>query len=213
MMNFVPATPVLIAYVIAVVALILTPGPDMTLFLGKAVSQSRLAGVAAMLGNSVGLVIHTVLVAIGLAALLAASVTAFTILKVVGAAYLAYLAYQAIRHGSALSLGGKRTAAPLYRVFLHGLTVNLLNPKIIVFFVTFLPQFVTPGDPHASGKLMFLGLLFVALSIPMSLPMIYFAGSIAEFLKRSPRATRFVDYLFATVLGGFAVRLILAQTK
>lgn len=213
MLDFVPATPVLAAYIVAVVALILTPGPDMTLFLGKAVSQSRLAGVAAMLGNSLGLVIHTVLVAIGLAALLAASVTAFTILKVVGAVYLAYLAYQAIRYGSAFTVGGKKSADPLHQVFLKGLTVNLLNPKIIVFFVTFLPQFVQPGDPHASGKLMFLGLLFVAISIPMSLPMIYFAGSIAGFLKRSPKATRFVDYLFATVLGGFAVRLILAHAK
>lgn len=213
MMNFVPATPVLIAYVIAVVALILTPGPDMTLFLGKAVSQSRLAGVAAMLGNSVGLVIHTVLVAIGLAALLAASVTAFTILKVVGAAYLAYLAYQAIRHGSALSLGGKRTAAPLYRVFLHGLTVNLLNPKIIVFFVTFLPQFVSPNDPHAAGKLLFLGLMFVVASTPISLGLIWSAGSISGFLKRSQKVTRAVDFLFAGVMGAFAVRLILAQAK
>jgi threonine/homoserine/homoserine lactone efflux protein len=213
MMDFVPATPVLIAYIFASVALTLTPGPDMTMFLGKAVSQSRLAGLAAFCGASTGLVVHTVLIAIGLSALLAASVTAFTILKIVGAVYLVYLAYQAIRYGSALSVGGKRTADPLHRVYLKGLTVNLLNPKIIVFFVTFLPQFVQPGDPHASAKLMFLGLLFVVVSIPLSLPMIYFAGSIAGFLKRSPKATRFVDYLFATVLGAFAVRLILAHSK
>lgn len=213
MLDFVPSAPVLVAYVLASVALALTPGPDMTLFLGKAVSQSRLAGLAAFCGAETGLVIHTVLVALGLSALLAASVTAFTVLKVVGAGYLLYLAYQAIRHGSALSVGGKRTADPLRRVYLKGLTVNLLNPKIIVFFVTFLPQFVQPGDPHAAGKLMFLGLLFVIVSIPICLPMIYFAGSISGFLKRSPWATRAVDYLFATVLGAFAVRLILARAK
>jgi len=213
MLQFIPSTPILLAYLAAVVALTLTPGPDMTMFLGKAVSQSRLAGLAAFGGASTGLIVHTVLVAVGLSALLAASATAFTVLKIVGALYLVYLAFQAIRHGSALSVGDKRGAEPLRRVYMKGLMINLLNPKIIVFFVTFLPQFVQPGDPHASGKLMFLGILFVAVSIPISLPMIWFAGSIAGFLQRSPKATRIVDYLFATVLGAFAVRLILAQGK
>lgn len=213
MLDFVPQTPVLVAYLAAVIALTLTPGPDMTLFLGKSISQSRLAGLAAFAGASTGLIVHTVLVAVGLSALLAASVTAFTILKVVGAGYLVFLAFQAIRHGSALSVGGKRTADPIGRVYLKGLAINLLNPKIIVFFVTFLPQFVSPGDPHASGKLMFLGILFVVVATPISLALIWFAGSIAGFLKRSPKATRVVDWLFAGVMGAFAVRLILAHGK
>ncbi|HWJ73974.1 MAG TPA: LysE family translocator [Kaistia sp.] len=213
MLQFVPQTSVLVAYLVAVVALTLTPGPDMTLFLGKAIGQSRLAGCAAFLGASTGLVIHTVLVAVGLSALLAASVTAFTILKVVGSLYLVYLAVQAIRHGSALSVGGKGTSDPIGKVYLKGLAINLLNPKIIVFFVTFLPQFVSPGDPHAAGKLMFLGILFVVVATPISLALIWFAGSIATFLKRSPKATRAVDWLFAGVMGAFAVRLILAHGK
>lgn len=213
MLAFVPQTPVLVAYLVAVVALTLTPGPDMTLFLGKAIGQSRAAGMAAFFGASTGLIIHTVLVAVGLSALLAASETAFTILKVVGSLYLVYLAWQAIRHGSALSVGGKGSADPIGRVYLKGLAINLLNPKIIVFFVTFLPQFVSPGDPHASGKLLFLGVLFVVVATPISLALIWSAGSIASFLKRSPKATRAVDYLFAGVMGAFAVRLILAQAK
>ncbi|SHF71155.1 Threonine/homoserine/homoserine lactone efflux protein [Kaistia soli DSM 19436] len=213
MLAFIPQTPVLLAYLVAVVALTLTPGPDMTLFLGKAIGQSRLAGCAAFLGASTGLIIHTVLVAVGLSALLAASVTAFTILKVVGSLYLVYLAVQAIRHGSALSVGGKGSSDPIGKVYLKGLAINLLNPKIIVFFVTFLPQFVSPGDPHAAGKLMFLGILFVVVATPISLALIWFAGSIATFLKRSPKATRAVDWLFAGVMGAFAVRLILAHGK
>lgn len=213
MLNFLPSLSILLAYLVAVIALTLTPGPDMTLFLGKAIGQSRKAGVAAFAGASTGLVVHTVLVAVGLSALLAASTTAFTILKVVGAAYLVYLAVQAIRHGSALSVGGKGAADPIGKVYLKGLMVNLLNPKIIVFFVTFLPQFVTTTDPHASGKLMFLGLMFVVVATPISIVMIWFAGSLATFLKRSPRTTRAVDWLFASVMGGFAVRLILAQGK
>lgn len=213
MLTFLPSLSILLAYLVAVIALTLTPGPDMTLFLGKAIGQSRMAGVAAFAGASTGLVVHTVLVAVGLSALLAASTTAFTILKIVGAAYLVYLAVQAIRHGSALSVGGKGAADPIGKVYLKGLLVNLLNPKIIVFFVTFLPQFVSTSDPHAAGKLMFLGLMFVVVATPISIAMIWFAGSLATFLKRSPRTTRAVDWLFASVMGGFAVRLILAQGK
>ena len=131
----------------------------------------------------------------------------------VGAAYLAYLAVDALRHGSALSLDKKARIEPLGAVYLKGLLVNLLNPKIIVFFVTFLPQFVSPGDPHAAKKLLFLGLLFAVINVPVCVGLILFADRIAGLLRRSPRITRLVDYLFATVLAAFAVRLILAQSR
>ena len=146
-MNFLPTLPVFAAYVVAVLVIVFTPGPDMTLFLGKAVRPGRAAGIAAMAGASTGLLIHTTLVALGLSALLAASATAFLVLKVVGALYLLWLAVDAIRHGSALSLEGRRDQGAqesLYRSWAAGLGVNLLNPKIIMFFVTFLPQFVAP---------------------------------------------------------------------
>ena len=123
------------------------------------------------------------------------------------------LAIDALRHGSALSLDRKERREPLRAVYLKGLLVNLLNPKIIVFFVTFLPQFVSPGDPHAASKLMFLGLLFAVINIPVCVGLIFFADRIAGLLRRSPRLTRFVDYLFAAVLAGFAVRLVLAQSR
>ena len=99
--------------------------------------------------------------------LLAASVTAFTILKIAGALYLAWLAYDAIRHGSALSLEKRERREPLRAVYLKGLMVNLLNPKVIIFFVTFLPQFVSTTDPDAAKKLLFLGLFFTAINIPV----------------------------------------------
>jgi threonine/homoserine/homoserine lactone efflux protein len=214
-MDFIPDLPVLAAYVVAAVALTLTPGPDMTLFLGKTLAQSRAAGFAAYGGASAGLVVHTVLASVGLSALLAASATAFMVLKVVGALYLLWLAYQALRHGSAFTPGEGVTLAPqkLSRVFLSGLGINLLNPKIIVFFVTFLPQFVTATDPHAAGKLMFLGLSFIVIATPFSAAMILGADRIAGLLKRSPKVTRVVDYLFASVLGGFAVKLLLTRAN
>jgi threonine/homoserine/homoserine lactone efflux protein len=213
MSAFVPELPVLAAYLVAAVILGLTPGPDMTLFLSKTVAQSRAAGLAAFGGASTGLVIHSVFVAAGLSVVLAASATAFTVLKVVGAIYLAYLAYDAIANGSALSLVRGGPNESVGSVYLKGLFVNLLNPKIIVFFVTFLPQFVSPADPDAAKKLLFLGLAFAVVNVPVCVGLILSADRIAGYLKRSPRATRVVDWLFAGVLGAFAVRLILTQTR
>src|SRR5438876_1838232 len=140
-MIFVPAFDVLVAFTAAALLLIVTPGPDMTLFLGQTLRAGRARGFAAMLGASTGLTIHSLLAAFGLSALLAASAAAFTIVKIAGVAYLLWLAVGAIRHGSALTLspeaGGRQ---PIGRVFLVGLGVNLLNPKIVMFFLTFLPQ-------------------------------------------------------------------------
>lgn len=214
-MNFLPTLPVFAAYLAAVLIIVFTPGPDMTLFLGKAVRQGTAAGIAAMLGASVGILIHTTLVALGLSALLAASVTAFTILKVVGALYLLWLAIQAVRHGSALNIDASKPGAagePLYRAWLMGLGVNLLNPKIIMFFVTFLPQFVTAGDPYAPQKLVFLGVVLVVVAVPISIVMIVFAARLASLLKRTPRVMRAIDWLFAGIFSAFAVRLLFTRS-
>jgi threonine/homoserine/homoserine lactone efflux protein len=190
-MQFVPSLPVFAAYVAAVLVITFTPGPDMTLFLGKAVRQGRPAGMAAMVGAMTGSLIHTLLVALGLAALLAASATAFFVLKVVGALYLLWLAVDAVRHGSALNLeaGGVAPRESATSAWAKGLAVNMLNPKIIMFFVTFLPQFVDAGDPHAVGKLIFLGVVFVVIAAPLCALMIVFVAKISTALKRSPRST------------------------
>lgn len=211
--TFIPAFPVLAAFVLASAVLAITPGPDMTLFLSKTVAQSRAAGFASLGGTLAGVVVHSILVAAGLSILLSASVTAFTVLKIAGALYLVYLAIDAIRHGSSLSLTRGSKPEAMQALFMKGLLVNLLNPKVIIFFVTFLPQFVLPEDPYAARKLLFLGLTFAAVNIPVCLPLILFAERIAGRLKRSPRATRFADWLFAGVLGCFAAKLILAQTR
>jgi len=89
-----------------------------------------------------------------------------------------------------------------------GLGCNLLNPKVIMFFVTFLPQFVSVSDPHAGAKLLFLGLYFVALSVPICALLILLAERFTAAIRRSPRATRTVDWLFAGLMGTFAVRLL-----
>jgi threonine/homoserine/homoserine lactone efflux protein len=211
-MSFVPDLDVLLAYTAAALVLICTPGPDMTFFLGQTLAAGRARGFAAMLGVSAGVVVHSFAAAFGLSALLAASATAFGLLKLAGVAYLVWLAVQMLRHGSALSLtGDSNSAQPLSRVFLLGAGINLLNPKIILFFLTFLPQFVSVSDPHGGAKLMFLGLYFVALGIPTCALLIVLAERFTAAIRRSPRAMRGIDYLFAGLMGAFAVRLLLAR--
>ncbi|MEM6667207.1 MAG: LysE family translocator [Pseudomonadota bacterium] len=213
-LAYVPGFSVLATFTLAAVALTLTPGPDMTLFLGKAVSEGRASGLAAFFGAVTGLLLHTVLAAVGLSALLAASPDAFLVLKIVGAAYLAWLAWQALRHGSGLTLDPQAGAtADVKGAFVAGLGINILNPKIVMFFVTFLPQFVSPDDPKAGGTLLFLGLYFIALAMPICVVMILMADRISQRVRRSPRLTRAIDYLFAGVMGGFAVKLLLAKAS
>jgi LysE type translocator len=109
------------------------------------------------------------------------------VLKIVGVAYLIWLAIGALRHGSALTLTGEAVAPQsLMQVFLTGLGVNLLNPKIVMFFLTFLPQFVSANDPHAAEKLTFLGLYFIALGVPTCAVLILLADRFTAAIRRDP---------------------------
>ena len=213
-MTFLPDTSVLLAYSLACFVLFITPGPDMSLFLAKTMTGGRRQGLAAMLGAMAGCCVHTLLAALSLSALLAASATAFLVLKIVGALYLLWLAVEAVRHGSALNLKSKGPAnAPILRTFLVGVGINLTNPKVVLFFVTFLPQFVDAGDPHASGKLVFLGLYFVAFSIPLAALMIMGAERVVALLRRRPRLMRALDYSFAGLFGAFALKILAASAR
>lgn len=203
-----PDLEVLVAYSAAVAVLTLTPGPDMALYLGKTIGGGRAAGVASFLGTAAGLVVHAGLAAVGVAAVLAASATAFLWLKVAGCLYLLYLAQDAVRNGAAFAIaeGGSRRE-PLGRLFAKGFAVNILNPKIVVFFVTFLPQFVAAGDPDAHAKLLFLGLWYVAVTAPITAVLILAASRIAGSLRRRPGVVRLLDWIFAGLMAAFAVRL------
>ncbi len=198
----------------ASVLLFVTPGPDMSLFLARTMSSGRQAGIASVTGANLGCLVHTVLAAFGVSALVAASHTGFMILKIVGAAYLMWLAIDAIRNGSSLNVqAGERKPVSVMSSFLMGFTVNLTNPKVVLFFITFLPQFVDATDPHARGKLMFLGLYFVLINIPLSVAMILGAERLVTFLRTRPGILRGIDYSFAGVFAFFAVKIAMTQGK
>jgi len=213
-MTFLPDLSVIIQFALAIVVIAITPGPDMTLFVGRALSEGRAAGFACMLGALTGCLIHTALVVFGLSALIVASPEAFLVLKIFGAGYLMWLAFQAIRRGSAFSPDATpRPPHSLLQNWATGVGINLMNPKIILFFMTFLPQFVSASDPHAPGKLFFLGVLFVVLSVPITAPMVIAADKFAGLLRKSPRVTRVVDYVFAGVFSAFAIKILTAQAR
>ncbi|MGV2979556.1 LysE family translocator [Camelimonas sp. ID_303_24] len=212
-MNFIPALPVLASYTLACIILFITPGPDMSLFLAKTIGEGRRPALAAVAGAESGCLIHTLLAAFGVSALLAASATAFLALKIVGALYLLWLAIGAIRHGSVLKVDATRTPSPLFQSYLTGLGINLTNPKVVLFFVTFLPQFVSAHDPHAMGKLAFLGVWFVALTAPLSVALVLAAGAIVRGVRARPWLLRALDYLFAGIFGLFALKILATQSR
>ncbi|CAM5775663.1 threonine transporter RhtB [Labrys miyagiensis] len=213
-MTFLPDLHTLLIYSAACVLLFITPGPDMSLWLAKTISGGRRGGTAAMLGTQVGCVLHTLFAAVGLSAVLAASAAAFTMLKIVGALYLLWLAFSAVRSGSALNVKGDgKPVAGFWPTFTMGLGINLTNPKVVLFFLTFLPQFVDAGDPHASQKLFFLGLYFIAINVPLAFILILGAERVVSWLKARPRFLRGIDYTFAGVFGVFAFKILTTQAR
>lgn len=208
-----PSLGTVAAYAAAVLVLVVTPGPDMALFLGRTLARGRAAGFAVLAGTTAGLYVHTAFAALGLSALLAASGEAFALLKWVGAAYLVFLAIQTLRHGTLFEPATAEGAgSSLGGAFLAGLGVNILNPKIVLFFVTFLPQFVDPADPHAAFRLAVLGGLYGVIGAPICVGLILAAERVAGAFRRSARLRRALDVGLATVFGLFAARLVLSRT-
>lgn len=214
LMDYIPGLPVLAAFSLAVLLLAITPGPDMTLWMSRAIRDGRAIGMMTMLGTNLGIVVHTLLVAFGVSALVVASPVAFLVLKTAGAGYLLWLAIQALRNRSVLVVeAAGKTSVSKGKAFLNGLWVNLLNPKIIIFFMTFLPQFVSVNDPHVTGKLIFLGVLSILIALPVAIIVVLGANGLAEWLRRKPQVMRAVDYVFAGVFSVFAVKILLTQSR
>jgi threonine/homoserine/homoserine lactone efflux protein len=213
-MDFLPSLPTLLAFTAATLLLAATPGPDMTLSISRALSQGKAAAFFIVVGTSLGCVVHTLLVAFGISALITASPTAFMILKTGGAAYLFWLAVQAIRYGSTLTVKKvDDTGASALANISTGLWVNLLNPKVIIFFMTFLPQFVTANDPAVTQKLLFLGFFFIVAAMPVNVLVILTADWLSGWLQRRKSVMRGIDYTFAGVFSIFAVKILFTQTR
>lgn len=214
MPAFVPDLSVILTFALASLVLALSPGPDMALFISRTINYGRPHGIAAMSGAITGIFFHALLAAFGVSVLLISAPTAFFVLKIVGALYLFYLAVQAVREGGGITLLAKaRTAPRLIESYVTGIGINLTNPKIILFFVTFLPQFVSHADPAAPQKLLFLSGEFVLVALPVVFAIIFLADWVAAVLTRSIRAQKILNWSFAGVFATFAATILLLEGR
>src|SRR3569833_4066715 len=176
MPSFIPSDATILTFAVASIVLIITPGPDMALQLSRSINYGRAHGVMTLIGTQLGLMDHSAQVALGNSILIVAAPPLFLALKIVGAVYLLWLAWQAVRKGGGFRLAAAARQKPtLWQSFLAGVMIDLLNPKVVLFFVTFLPQFVHAGDPAAPGQLFFLGVEYLKLSLPAGLALVWFA--------------------------------------
>jgi threonine/homoserine/homoserine lactone efflux protein len=175
-------------FVLAALALLLTPGPAVLYIVARSIDQGRRAGLVSMLGVHTGTVVHVAAAAAGLSALLAASATAFSVVKYLGAAYLIYLGVARLRAGATTAAAPDEGRRPrLGRAFLDGIVVNVLNPKTALFFLAFLPQFTDVSRGRVGAQILCLGLLFIALGLVTDGLYAIGAGSAATSLRANPR--------------------------
>lgn len=174
-------------FTIASLLLIVTPGQDMVLVMSRSVAQGPNAGIVTAVGVSVGLVGHTILATLGLGAILRTSEVLFVTLKLIGAAYLVYLAIGLLRTSSNELLVHGASTRSMRRLFLDGALSNLANPKIAIFYFAFLPQFVAPGANHPTLTIFALGVVFAGLTFLVKGPVGLFAGLLSSWLRSNPK--------------------------
>lgn len=207
-----PDWSLLAPFLVAALALNLTPGADMTYVLARSVSQGRAAGMLSSLGIATGSLVHTVAAAIGLSAIVLHSQTAFLAIKYVGAAYLLYIAWRALRDsGVAAGATNGRPPAPLGRVFAEGVLINVMNPKVALFILAFLPQFVDPAKGHVAAQIILLGTLFNIGGTVVNCAVAWAGSAAGRRLKASARFDRFLRWISATVFAALAVRLAVSE--
>lgn len=206
-----PPIDTLIAFFGISLLLGLTPGPDNVFVLLQSAMRGPRAGMVVVLGLCTGLLVHTAAVALGLATLFAASATAFVVLKICGALYLAWLAWQAFRAPAGTAASSGTEPAGGWRMYARGVVMNLTNPKVVIFFLAFLPQFVAPQRGQIALQIGVLGLLFIVATLLVFGAIALGSGLFGTLLLRSPRAQRALNWFAGAVFLGLAVRLATSQ--
>ncbi len=201
-----------LGFLAAALLITASPGPDNLMVLGMGISKGRRQGIAFGLGCAFGCLSHTVLAVIGVSALIAASPMAFTALKVVGGLYLIWIGYNAWRHAGVVKV--ERVGLPeetLTKLFLKGMLANAVNPKVVLFFLSFLPQFVIAANGNVGLQLGVLGLVFTAQAAVLFGLLGYFSGAIGQWLNRKPKAGPLLDRIAGTVFIALGLKLIVSR--
>lgn len=201
-----------LGFLAAAVLITVAPGPDNLMVLGFGISRGRAKGIAFGVGCGIGCLSHTLLAALGVSALIAASPMAFTALRIGGGLYLVWLGVQALRSRGQLRVDDARgVEESLSRLFTKGLVANAINPKVILFFLSFLPQFVIAERGQIGWQTAQLGLVFTVQAAVLFALLGYFSGSVGQWLQRHGRAGVWLDKLAGTIFVALGVRLIVAR--
>ena len=197
-------------FMVTSVIIIITPGPDMIYVLTQGISKGKKAGVLSAGGVVTGLLIHTVIASLGLGILITTSRIAYSILKYAGACYLCYLGIQSIRDKTKLDIRESRELNS-GRTYINGLLSNVFNPKIIVFFMAFLPQFIDPGKVNSQKGFLVLGLVFAAMGAVFLSTVGYMSGKIGLILKKNSAIMKWMNKLAGSIMIVLGLRLAIDE--
>jgi len=207
-----PELPQLLLFVAAGWLLNLTPGPDVLYIVTNALRSGVRAGMVAALGIVSGCFVHVFAAAVGVSALLATSASAFTVLKWIGAAYLLWMGVRLLRSKAApLELNAGTSEVNLWRVYRRGFLTNVLNPKVALFFLAFVPQFIAPEAPHKALVFLLLGLLFNLNSLPINFGYAWLAAWAARRVHAVQRAMHWMDRAAGLLFVGFGLKLAMTD--
>lgn len=200
----------LFIFIVAGIALNLTPGPDMLFTIARSIGQGRTAGIISALGIGSGAIVHIIAATFGISALFAYSATAYLVLKYAGAAYLVYLGIRSFRSGQPMSLSKKNGKPLAYsRIYWQAVVTNVLNPKVALFFISFLPQFVDPSVGSVTMQTLFLGVLFDFNSTILLVAIALLAGSAGEWLATKEKFWKWQQRFTGSVLIALGAKLAL----
>lgn len=191
--------------------LALIPGPDNLFVMAQASQKGRLAGIIVTLGLCTGLLFHSSAVALGLSAIFHTSAIAFTVLKIVGAVYLLYLAYQAFRSSGQVSNASSVEKIEMGKLYRRGIIMNITNPKVSLFFLAFLPQFTNPQAGNFTLQIFLLGAIFILAALLVFGMISFLSGSLGEKFRRSESAQRWINRMAGTLFAGLAIKLALSE--
>lgn len=206
--HVLPDPTLLLAFAVASILLIVAPGPDTLYVAGRSMAQGRGAGLVAALGISTGLVVHSLAVAFGLASLVAYVPYAYDAVRYAGAAYILYLAWRALSDFTPdAGIAARLRLAPLARVYREAVITNVLNPKVAIFFVAFLPQFANPDKGNLTAQILTLATLFICAGFAYLACIALSLGALGEWLRGRPAFWRVQRWLMGGTLGAMAIWL------
>ncbi|WP_414162516.1 LysE family translocator (plasmid) [Salmonella enterica subsp. enterica serovar Strathcona] len=199
----------ILAFALIELSMALVPGPNMIYLVSRSITQGRIAGLISLSGVALGFVFYMICATFGLTALFMAVPYAYDTVRIAGAMYLLWLAWQAIRPGgkSSFQVSGLPKETPK-KLFMMGLLTNLLNPKVAIIYLSLLPQFITPEHGNILTQSLVLGMTQITVGVLINAIIVISAGTIAQFLKIKPSFSRIQRWIMGCILTAFAIKIL-----